>query len=53
VQFTSFDIPREEMGRQATAMLVRRIENGDAGGQNLLTCEPVEGETLGPAKRRT
>jgi DNA-binding LacI/PurR family transcriptional regulator len=53
VQFTSFDIPREEMGRQATAMLVRRIESGDAGGQILLTCEPVEGETLGPAKRRT
>ncbi|CDZ47172.1 LacI family DNA-binding transcriptional regulator [Neorhizobium galegae] len=53
VQFTSFDIPREEMGRQATAMLVRRIESGDAGQQILLTCEPVEGETLGPAKRRT
>lgn len=53
VQFTAFDIPREEMGRQATAMLVRRIEGGDAGGQILLTCEPVEGETLGPAKRRT
>lgn len=53
VQFTAFDIPREEMGRQATAMLVRRIESGDAGGQILLTCEPVEGETLGPAKRRT
>lgn len=52
VQFTAFDIPREEMGRQATAMLVRRIESGDAGQQILLTCEPVEGETLGPVKKR-
>ncbi|MFB9947882.1 LacI family DNA-binding transcriptional regulator [Rhizobium puerariae] len=52
VQFTSFNIPREEMGRQATAMLVRRIEGAAAIEQILLTCEPVEGETLGPAKRR-
>ncbi len=48
VRFTSYDIPREEMGRQATAMLVNRIETGSAGSQILLTCEPVEGETLGP-----
>ena len=53
VQFTSFNIPREEMGRQATAMLVRRIEGVGAIEQILLTCEPVEGETLGPAKKRT
>ncbi|WFU91469.1 LacI family DNA-binding transcriptional regulator (plasmid) [Rhizobium sp. CC1099] len=49
VQFTAFDIPREEMGRQATAMLVRRIEGAAPIEQILLTCEPVEGETLGPA----
>ncbi|KXF75456.1 LacI family transcriptional regulator [Paramesorhizobium deserti] len=48
VRFTSYEIPREEMGRQATAMLVNRIETGSAGSQVLLTCEPVEGETLGP-----
>jgi DNA-binding LacI/PurR family transcriptional regulator len=52
VQFTSFHIPREEMGRQATSMLVRRIE-GEPVQQILLKCEPVEGETLGPVKRRT
>ena len=48
VRFTSYDIPHEEMGRQATAMLVRRIETGDVGDQILLQCELVEGETLGP-----
>lgn len=53
VQFTSFNVPREEMGRQATAMLVRRIEDAAPVEQILLTCEPVEGQTLGPAKKRT
>jgi len=52
VQFTSFNIPREEMGREATAMLVRRIEGATPVEQILLSCEPVEGETLGPAKKR-
>lgn len=49
VRFTSYDIPREEMGRRATAMLVNRIETGGIGDQILLPCDPVEGETLGPA----
>lgn len=49
VRFTSYEIPREEMGRQATAMLVNRIETGSPGSQILLKCEPVRGETLGPA----
>ncbi|MCB5203980.1 LacI family transcriptional regulator [Neorhizobium sp. T786] len=52
VQFTSFAIPREEMGRQATATLVDRIEKGAPRQQILLKCEPVEGETLAPAKKR-
>lgn len=52
VQFTSFAIPREEMGRQATATLVNRIETGAPRQQILLKCEPVEGETLAPAKKR-
>lgn len=52
VQFASFNIPREEMGRQATAMLVRRIEGAIPIEQVLLTCKPVEGETLGPVKKR-
>ncbi len=51
MQFTAFDIPREEMGRQATAMLVRRIEGDAPIEQILLTCEPVEGQTL--ANKRT
>jgi len=52
-RFASFAIPREEMGRQATAMLVRRVEGGTAQAvqQVLLPCEPIRGDTLGPAKR--
>ena len=51
-RFASFAIPREEMGRQATAMLVRRVEGGTAQPvqQVLLPCEPIRGDTLGPAK---
>jgi DNA-binding LacI/PurR family transcriptional regulator len=51
--FTTFSIPREEMARRATAMLVERIETNSRGQQVLLTCEPVEGETLGPAPAGT
>lgn len=47
-KFTSFSIPREEMAREATRMLVARIETSNDGGQVLLPCQPVEGETLGP-----
>jgi len=50
--FTTFSIPREEMARRATAMLVERIENNNAGGQVLLPCETVEGETLGAPSNR-
>jgi len=50
--FTTFSIPREEMARRATAMLVERIENNGAGGQVLLPCETVEGETLGAPSNR-
>ncbi|MEJ8821182.1 LacI family DNA-binding transcriptional regulator [Variovorax humicola] len=52
-RFASFHIPREEMGRQATAMLVRRIEGGtgEPVQQALLPCEPIAGDTLGPAPR--
>jgi DNA-binding LacI/PurR family transcriptional regulator len=51
-RFASFAVPREEMGRQATAMLVRRVEGGTAQAvqQVLLPCEPIRGETLGRAK---
>ena len=50
-RFTSFLIPREAMGRAATEMLVRRVENAEPIQQILLPCEPVEGETLGPPLR--
>jgi len=50
-RFASFVIPREQMGRQATANLVRRIEQGadEPVRQVLLPCQPIRGETLGPA----
>jgi DNA-binding LacI/PurR family transcriptional regulator len=51
--FTTFSIPREEMARRATAMLVERIESNSKGQQVLLSCQPVEGETLGPSPTRS
>jgi len=45
-RFTTFRIPREEMGREAARMLVRRIEGDTAVEQVLLECERIEGETL-------
>jgi DNA-binding LacI/PurR family transcriptional regulator len=47
-RFTSFDIPREAMGREATRLLVRRIEATGGIEQKLLPCPPLPGETLGP-----
>ncbi|HEY9009974.1 MAG TPA: LacI family DNA-binding transcriptional regulator [Devosia sp.] len=52
-RFTTFSIPREEMARRATQMLCERIEANAAGGQVLLACEPVEGETLGTIQQET
>jgi DNA-binding LacI/PurR family transcriptional regulator len=52
-RFTTFSIPREEMARQATQMLCERIEANNPGRQLLLTCEPVEGETLGAIPKQT
>ncbi|HEV7719436.1 MAG TPA: LacI family DNA-binding transcriptional regulator [Arsenicitalea sp.] len=52
-RFTSFSIPREAMGRTAMHMLVQRVETQQSIQQVLLTCEPVEGETLGPNTNRT
>jgi DNA-binding LacI/PurR family transcriptional regulator len=50
-QFTCLSVPREDMGRRATHMLCERIEGSSAGGQVLLDCELVEGETLGTNSR--
>jgi DNA-binding LacI/PurR family transcriptional regulator len=52
-RFTTFAVPREEMARRATQMLCERIEGGGKGGQVLLDCEPVEGETLGAIGNET
>lgn len=48
--FTAYAIPREEMGRRATLALVDQLEGKDGIEQTLLSCERVEGETLGPIK---
>lgn len=50
IAFTSFGIPREEMGRQATAMLAAQLEGKAKPGQILVPCEFVEGATLGPLR---
>ncbi|HEV7276591.1 MAG TPA: LacI family DNA-binding transcriptional regulator [Devosiaceae bacterium] len=52
-RFTSFAVPREEMARRATQMLCERIETSSKGGQVMLACDPVEGETLGPIHEET
>ncbi|WMT92454.1 LacI family DNA-binding transcriptional regulator [Pelagibacterium sp. H642] len=48
--FTAYAIPREEMGRRATLALVDQLEGHGGIEQTLLSCERVEGETLGPIK---
>jgi DNA-binding LacI/PurR family transcriptional regulator len=52
-RFTTFSIPREDMARRATQMLCDRIETKSGGSQLLLTCEPVEGDTLGAIHQQT
>lgn len=44
--FTCYAIPREEMGRQAAAMLVETLRDPSQVPQVLLQCEIVAGETL-------
>jgi DNA-binding LacI/PurR family transcriptional regulator len=46
--FTSYAIPREEMGRRAAAMLVETLHDPGPVPQVLLQCEIVAGETLAP-----
>ena len=50
-RFATFSIPREAMARAAVQMLAERIEAGSAGKQVVLPCDPIEGETLGPAPK--
>jgi len=51
--FTSYAIPREEMGRKATLSLISRLEGKAGIEQTLLECQTIEGETLGPIKRKS
>lgn len=51
--FTSYAIPREEMARKATLALIARLEGRDDIEQTLLSCEQVEGETLGPINSKS
>lgn len=48
--FTGFRIPREEMGRQAVALLTGLLEGAEATTQRLLPCELVAGATLAPPR---
>jgi DNA-binding LacI/PurR family transcriptional regulator len=50
VAFTTYHIPREEMGRRATAALVARLDGGGIT-QDLLTCSIEMGETLADLTR--
>jgi DNA-binding LacI/PurR family transcriptional regulator len=51
--FTTYAIPREEMARGATLALIARLEGRASVEQTLLSCEQVEGETLGPIKTKS
>lgn len=46
--YTSYAIPREEMARQATAMLVETLVDPGTVRQVLLGCDLMPGETLAP-----
>lgn len=46
--FTCYAIPREDMGRQATAMLIQTLVDPTIVQRTLLDCELVPGETLAP-----
>ncbi|MFF8845157.1 LacI family DNA-binding transcriptional regulator [Streptomyces sp. NPDC015127] len=52
VDFTGFHIPREEMGRQAVALLTEILDGTAHTTQRLLPCEPVAGTTLAPPHAR-
>lgn len=46
--FTSYAIPREDMGRQAAAMLIQTLADPTNVQQVLLDCQLVPGDTLAP-----
>lgn len=50
--FTSYAIPREDMGRRATAMLLETLIEPAIVQQELLDCQLVAGDTIAPPKPR-
>lgn len=50
--FTSYAIPREDMGRRATAMLLQTLLEPAEVQQEMLECELVPGDTLAPPTSR-
>lgn len=52
-QFATYRIPREEMAYKATTALIKRLEGADSDMQELLSCDMIEGETLGPIKGKS
>ena len=52
-RFATYAIPREEMARRAAAALIARLEGRDYAKQELLSCDLIEGETLGPIKQKS
>jgi DNA-binding LacI/PurR family transcriptional regulator len=46
--FASYDIPREQMARDATDLLVRTLDDPGLMEQVRLPCKVTLGETLGP-----
>ncbi|GLY20103.1 LacI family transcriptional regulator [Kineosporia sp. NBRC 101677] len=52
LQFTGFEIPRHQMGREAVQVLTGLIDGSGRRPQRLLPCPLVEGATLAPPRRR-
>jgi DNA-binding LacI/PurR family transcriptional regulator len=54
--FSGFQVPRQEMGRNAVRLLVRLLRAEDPPPEErrqLLECAPIVGNTIGPVRERT
>lgn len=52
--WSGFRVPRIEMGRQSVRLLVSRLgdEAGERPSDVVVPCDPMEGKTVAPARRR-